>query len=107
MNECITNECAMEMTCQYSEHASLAALGLKLQQIDLFGPIRQHVHIAQKTVKYRPIDKLYDAFISMLTGAQKLVEINTGLRSDPGLQQAFGRSGCAEQSVVHQTLDSC
>jgi len=36
-----------------------------------------------------------------------LVEINTRLRSDPGLQRAMGRSACAEQSVVQQTLDAC
>ena len=36
-----------------------------------------------------------------------MVEINTRLRTDPALQQAFGRQGCAEQSVVQQTLDAC
>jgi len=65
------------------------------------------VKIDQKTVKYSPSDKLYDAFITMLAGAHGLVEINTRLRSDPILQSAFGRSGCAEQSVVQQTLDAC
>lgn len=36
-----------------------------------------------------------------------MVEINTRLRADPALQAAFGRSACAEQSVVQQTLDAC
>ncbi len=102
MNECIT-----ETTRQCTPAASLAALGVKLQQVNLFEPIRQRVHIAQKTVKYQPIDKLYDGFITLLAGAQGLVEINTRLRADPGLQAAFGRTGCAEQSVVQQTLDRC
>ena len=31
--------------------ASLAAPGFKLQQLHLFDPIHQEVHIAQKTVK--------------------------------------------------------
>ncbi len=35
------------------------------------------------------------------------MEINTRLRTDPGLQKAFGRSACAEQSVVQETLDAC
>ena len=47
-----------------------------------------------------------DAFISLLAGAQGLVEINTRLRTDIGLQRAFGRSVCAEQSVVQATLDA-
>ena len=92
---------------QYTPAASLAALGVKLQQLDLFGPIRRQVRVAQKTVKYSPLDKLYDGFVSMLAGAHGMVEINTRLRSDRSLQAAFGRTACAEQSVVQQTLDAC
>jgi hypothetical protein len=88
-------------------HASLAALGVHLQHLDLFGPIREQVHIAQKTVRYTPTDKLYDAFIALLAGAQGLVEINGRLCPDPALQAAFGRTACAEQSVVQDTLDAC
>jgi hypothetical protein len=101
------NESIIHTTNHFTGCASLAALGVKLKQLDLFGPIRQTLQIAQKTVKHAPIDKLSDAFISLLAGAHGLVEINTRLRSDPALQAAFGRTGCAEQSVVQQTLDAC
>jgi len=83
----------------------LAAIGVQIQHLDLFAPIHQTVQIAQKTVKYSPTDKLYDAFISILAGAHGIVEVNTRLRADLALQHAFGRSGCAEQSVVQDTLD--
>src|SRR6266567_5983647 len=102
MNESITHT-----TTHFSPTASLAAIGVQLSQLNLFGPIRTQVQIRQKTVKHTPADKLYDAFISLLAGAHGLVEINTRLRTDPGLQQAFGRQGCAEQSVVQETLDAC
>src|SRR5436309_11047064 len=102
MNESITRT-----TNHFSPAASLAAIGVKLRQLDVFGPIRTQVQIRQKTVKHTPADKLYDAFISLLAGAHGLVEINTRLRADPGLQAAFGRQQCAEQSVVQQTLDAC
>src|SRR5258707_15208207 len=102
MNESITST-----TNHFSPAASLAALGVKLSQLDLFGPIRTQVQIKQKTVKHTPTDKLYDAFISLLAGAHGLVEINTRLRTDLALQHAFGRSCCAEQSVVQETLDHC
>lgn len=92
-------------TRQFSPCASLAALGVGLH--DVFGPIRERLVIAQKTVKHTPLDKVYDAFITLLAGAHGLVEINTRLRSDPVLRAAFGRSACAEQSVVQQTLDAC
>jgi hypothetical protein len=85
----------------------LAALGVKLTELKLFEPIGQRVQIAQKTIKDKPTDKLYDAFISMLAGAHGLVEINTRLRADIALQRAFGRSRCAEQSVVQDTLNAC
>jgi hypothetical protein len=103
MGESITQRGARH----FSAHASLAALGVLVQQRDVFGPIRAQVHIAQKTVKHPPLDKLYDGFITLLMGAHGLVEINTRLRSDAALQRAFGRGSCAEQSVVQQTLDAC
>jgi hypothetical protein len=77
-----------------------------LNQLKVFEPIQQQVKIAQKIVKYSPLDKLMDAFITLLAGAQGLVEINRRLKADPALQRAFGRSGCAEQSVVQDTLDA-
>lgn len=92
---------------QSTPHAALVALGLTVQHMDLFRPIREHVHIKQKTVRYTPIDKLYDAWIAILAGAHGLVEVNTRLRSDPALQAAFGRTACAEQSVIQDTLDAC
>ncbi len=91
----------------FSPRASLCALASKIKSLKLFDTIGQHVHIHQKTVKHKPIDKLLDAFIAILAGAHGLVEINTRLRADIALQRAFGREACAEQSVVQQTLDAC
>lgn len=102
MNESITGT-----TDHFTGCATLAAIGAKLKQLDLFGPIRAQVQIQQKTIKHTPIDKLMDAFISLLAGAHGLVEINTRLRADPGLQRAFGRAACAEQSVVQETFSAC
>ncbi|HWQ91477.1 MAG TPA: transposase [Clostridia bacterium] len=91
----------------FSSHAALAALGRKVKQNQVFEPIVQKVKIAQKTVKYRPAEKLMDAFITLLAGGQGMVEVNKRLKADAGLQRAFGRRGCAEQSVVQETLDAC
>lgn len=94
-------------TMHFTPCASLAALGCYLRQINLFGPVRDTVQIAQKTVRHAPIDKLYDAWIAILAGAHGLVEINTRLRSDPALQMAFGRTACADQSTIQATLNAC
>ena len=95
MNESII--LSEDVKAYFSSHASLAALGRQVSKLRVFEPIAQNVKITQKTVKYRPSEKLMDAFISLLAGAQGLVEINKCLKADVGLQRAFGRTGCAEQ----------
>ncbi|MGC1308505.1 MAG: hypothetical protein WA885_14870 [Phormidesmis sp.] len=57
-------------------------------------------------MKDSPAEKLYDGFIGILCGAGGLVEVNKLVRSDEGLQRAFGRERCAEQSVIQETLDA-
>jgi hypothetical protein len=85
----------------------LCAIGIKLRALKFFDTIAEHVHITQKTIKHTPVEKLTDAFIAILAGAHGLCEVNTRVRSDAALQRAFGRSSCAEQSVVQETLDAC
>src|SRR5256886_7267951 len=101
------NESTTALTKQFTGCATLAAIGIKLREQKVFEPIEQTVQIGQKTIKDSPTDKLYDALISLLAGAHGLVEINTRLRADVALQRAFGRSRCAEQSVVQDTLNAC
>ena len=91
----------------FTPHATLAAIGLKLQSLKLFSAVEQTVKIPQKSVKYSPAEKLYDAFITILAGAHGLAEVNTRLRTDLALQRSFGRTSCAEQSAVQRTLDAC
>ena len=88
MNESIT-----PTTNHFTACARLSAIGANLKQLDLFGPIKTRVQIKQKTMKHTPIDKLMDAFISLLAGAHGLVEITTRLRADLGLQRADRASG--------------
>ena len=51
MTQCTSSD----PTRHFSPSASLAALGAHLRQIDLFGPVRDRVKIAQKTVKQRTV----------------------------------------------------
>ena len=98
---------SQETTQHYTPHATLAAIGLKIRSLKLFDTIKECVLIKQKTIRHTPAEKLNDAFIAILAGAHGLCEINTRLRADESLQRAFGRSSCAEQSVVQQTLNAC
>ena len=92
---------------QFSSAASLAGIGLYLNHVAVFEPVRHWVKINQKTVKDAPSEKLYDSLITLLAGGHGIVEVNTRLRSDPALQAAFGRQRCAEQSVIQETLNAC
>ncbi|MEO1391124.1 MAG: hypothetical protein AAFV85_27645 [Cyanobacteria bacterium J06634_6] len=97
---------ASATTVHLSARSFLAGVGAKLENIQLFLPIHSQVKIGQKTVKDSPTEKLYDGFIGLLCGAKGMVEVNKLVRSDSGLQQAFGRTRCAEQSVIQETLDA-
>src|SRR5713101_9059263 len=101
----MSNSTTPSLSYRFSPRAALAALGIRLRALNLFGPVQHQVHIAQKTVIHTPVQKLYDAFVAILAGAHGFVEINKRVRSDPGVQAAFGRQGCAEQSVVQDNLD--
>src|SRR5829696_691391 len=94
-------------TRHFSPRASLAALGLRLRRLGLLEAISSTVKVPQKTVRHTPAEKLYDAFVAILAGAHGLSEIDTRLRADPTLQRSFGRSTCAEYSLVQDTLDAC
>src|SRR5919202_2628991 len=87
--------------------ASLCAFGEYLRRHCFFAPLREQVQIRQKTVRYRPIDKLLDALSGILGGAQTIAQNNVTIWTDRAVQRAFGRTGCAEQSTIARTLRAC
>jgi hypothetical protein len=97
----------MDITSIYSGHAGLALAGRELARLGWWSEVVDGVRIPQKSVCDTPHDKLLDCLINMLCGGRGVVEVNTRVRVDRGLQLAFGRSRCAEQSVISQTLSAC
>src|SRR5918911_381198 len=95
-----------EHTWVASSHASLCALGAYLRQIDFFAPLEARVHLKQKVVRYTPIQKVEMVFVALLAGAKAIAHTGTNLRVDPALQRAFGLPGCADQSVLAETLNA-
>jgi hypothetical protein len=57
--------------------------------------------------KYCVIDLLKDCLINILAGGSGLVETNLRVRPDRAIQVAFGRTACAEQSTLSDTLNAC
>src|ERR671928_292651 len=89
-----------------SSHASLCALGAYLRQIDFFGPLEARLHLKQKVVRYTPIQKVELVFVALLAGAKAIAQTGTTFRIDPAFQRAFGLPGCADQSVLAETLNA-
>jgi len=77
-----------------------------LQEKKLFEPIHRMVDIPQKTLVYRPTDKLVLATLGIMAGAETIYDINTVLRPNQPLLTAFGYETCADQSVKEQTLNA-
>lgn len=95
------------MEPEFSARASLAVVGLQFQRLQLWSVVVQQVKIKQKVIKHTPLDKLLDCFINILADGAGVVEINTRVRPDQVLQRAFGRTDCAEQSTISETLNAC
>ena len=89
-----------------SAHASLCILGAHLHRIHFFKPLEQRVHLSQKVLKYTPVQKLEMFFVGLLAGARAVSHTATTVRVDPALIAAFGLPGCAEQSVIAETLNA-
>lgn len=89
-----------------TSHASLCLLGTYLRASDFFRPLEQAVQIKQKVLKYPPAQKVEMLFVSLPAGAKAVSHTGTTLRVDPALQAAFGLPGCADQSVIADTLDA-
>jgi hypothetical protein len=93
-------------TIMTTSRASLCALGEYLKRHCFFVPLREQVQVAQKTVRYRPVDKVLDGLLGILCGAKTIAQSNGTIRVDPAVQRAFGRTGCAEQSTIARTLQA-
>ena len=97
----------MSNCISYSPRASLAIVGMNMQQMGIWEMIGQHVKIQQKTVTHTPLQKLQDAFINIMAGGHGTVEVNQRVKPDASLSAAFGRQSCADQSVISTTLNTC
>lgn len=84
----------------------LALLGYRLQQRDFFAPLFQQLDLTQKKILYTPQDKLLTCLVSIMSGCQAICHIDTRIRPDMALAQAWGLERFAQQSTVADTLNS-
>lgn len=86
--------------------APLGVLGYCLQRTGFFDVLWEGLQLPLKTVHHRPEAKLLDVLVSILTGCRAVSQVNTRLRPDLALAQAWGRPQFAEQATLARTLDS-
>lgn len=89
-----------------TSYAPLGVLGYCLSRSDFLQPVFADLKLAVKTVNHTPEAKLIDLLVSILVGCRALSQINSRLRPDAALAQAWGRQQFAEQSTITRTLDS-
>jgi hypothetical protein len=89
-----------------SAHASLCVLGAYLVRSGFFAPLYERVRIRQKSLQYTPVQKLLMFVVGLLAGAKAVSHIDRTVRLDPALCASFGLPGCAEQSVIADTLNA-
>ena len=96
----------MKQYTRFSEHASLALIAEWTRRNQIWEEMTASVHIRQKTIKHSPSEKLKDLLINIWAGGERISSINNLLRTDEGLQRLFGRTACAEQSTISETLNA-
>lgn len=87
--------------------APLGVLGYCLSRTGFLRSLWGDLQVPIKTVDHRPEAKLVDVVVSILAGCRAVSQINTRLRPDLALAQAWGRERFAEQATIARTLDAC
>ena len=86
--------------------APLGVLGYCVTQSGLLSPVWNELTYASKAYRHKPTEKLQDIFVGILAGCRSLSQMNTRIRSDRVLAQAWQRPQFAEQSNLSRILDS-
>jgi len=91
---------------QETGYAPLGVLGYCLSRSGFLMPVWTGIEHPMKQVEHPPTEKLQDVVVSILAGCRSIAQINTRLRPDLALAQAWGRQQFAEQSSLARMLDA-
>jgi hypothetical protein len=89
-----------------SAYASLCGISPVIKDKKIFDVIHQKIDIHQKTVEYKPTDKLVFVVLGIMSGCDVVFDLNRKLRIDRPLLKSFGYGKCADQSVIQDTLNA-
>ena len=87
-------------------YAPLGVLGYCLTRTNFLEPVLGDLVLPIKKVDHRAQDKVMDVLVSLLAGCRAIYQVNTRLRPDLALAQAWGRARFASQANLARTLDA-
>ncbi|MBM3134867.1 MAG: hypothetical protein FJZ89_06200 [Chloroflexi bacterium] len=103
----MTTTIVLEPMPNDTQFAPLAVIGYCLTRTGFFRPLWGTLDLAMKTRVHEPWAKLQDVIVSVLAGCKSIYQINTRLRPDLALAQAWQRPQFADQATISRTLDAC
>ncbi|HYN87261.1 MAG TPA: hypothetical protein VER55_01965 [Ardenticatenaceae bacterium] len=102
----MTTEIQLATMPETSQFVPLGVLGYCMSRSEFLRPVFRELRLRQKTVDHTPSAKLMDVLVSILAGSRAVCHVNTRLRPDVALAQAWGRNRFAAQATLARTLDS-
>jgi len=84
----------------------LGVLGYCLTRTKFLEPMFSGLELQIKKIDHEASDKVLDVLVSILTGCRAIYQVDTRLRPDLALAQAWGRGQFASQSNLARTLDA-
>ncbi len=100
---------AVQIYLEPVEHQScfvpLAVVGYCLTQSGLLKPIWSELDLKMRKYDHAAVDKLQDVLVAIMAGCRSLAQVDTRLRPELALAQAWQRSQFADQSNLSRTLD--
>jgi len=101
----MTNICLIPMP-ETTGFVPLGVLGYCLRRTNFLDPVFTELALPLKKIDHAANDKLLDVLVSILSGCRAIYQVNTRLRPDLALAQAWGREQFASQSNLARTLDA-
>ncbi|NLS79291.1 MAG: hypothetical protein GXY76_18740 [Chloroflexi bacterium] len=90
---------------EHTGYAPLAVLGYCLSRTRFLDPLWNGLDLGLKTVDHSPEAKLQNLLLSILAGCRSIAQVNTRLRAEAALAQAWGLVW-TDQSNLARTLDA-
>ena len=102
----MTTKIRLQAMPEESGFAPLGVLGYCLMRTKFLASVFSELALPVKKIEHAANDKLLDVLVSILAGCRAIYQVNTRLRPDLALAQAWGREHFASQANLARTLDA-